>query len=231
MTALETDVAPQDGETPAAPTPPAGPATWKLLSILGGGGAVAGLLIVAVYQATLPRIEANKAERLRAAVTEVLAGPARYDTLYLWKDALVAKLPPEADERKLDRVYVGYRADGARAGFAIVASEAGFADQVKVIFGYDAAAKRIVGFKVLEQKETPGLGDAIEKKQSFVSQFSGKEAPLVPVKPGQTKGQKAHEVDTITGATISSSTVVKVINHALGRWTPHLDAWREEGAR
>ena len=53
-----------------APVVPDVPA-WKLLSVLGGGGTVAWLIIVLASQATQPRIQAHKAERLKASVAEV----------------------------------------------------------------------------------------------------------------------------------------------------------------
>jgi electron transport complex protein RnfG len=227
--------APQDpaAPPPAPPAPPAPPdvPAWKLLSVLGGGGAVAGMVIVVAFQATQPRIQAHKAMVLEASVKEVLGGPESFRPLYVVDQALTAALPAGADAAKLDKVYAGRKADGSPAGFAIVAAEPGFADEIKVIFGYDPGAHRILGFKVLENKETPGLGDGIEKKSSYFGQFAGKTAPLVPIKKGQSRGHPASEVETITGATISSGTVVRIINHAVARWEPLLGAWHEEAPR
>ena len=45
---------------------------------------------------------------------------------------------------------------------------------------------------------------------------------MVPVKAGAGKGGP-NEVDTITGATISSKAVIGIINHALEEWKPVLD--------
>jgi uncharacterized protein with FMN-binding domain len=54
-----------------------------------------------------------------------------------------------------------------------------------------------------------------------VAQFGGVATPLQGVKAGAGKGDSA-EVDLITGATISSRTVVKIINTALERLGPAL---------
>lgn len=198
---------------------------WRLLLTLGLGGALAGFILVFVYQITLPVIERNKAERLAAAVQEVLKAPDHYDTLYVFDGALTKSLPPGADPKKLETLYLGYTADGAAIGFAIASAEPGFQDQVRLIFGYDNSAKTLLGMKVLESKETPGLGDKIEKSQEFVSQFDGVEAPIKGVKAREGTGDP-HEVDMITGATISSRTVIKIINNALDRVGPMLDAYR-----
>lgn len=210
------------GHSPGA-VPPARPnvSAARLIATLGGAGAVAGALIVVAWAATLPAIEANRALRLDAAISEVLAGPARYDTLYVAGDRLQRQPPAGVDPKKAERVYFGYTAEGTPIGFAIVNEMPGFADIIRVIFGYAPATGQLLGMKVLESKETPGLGDKIEKDSAFVAQFGGVATPLLAVKPGAGKGDSA-EVDLITGATISSRTIVKIINTALERLGPAL---------
>ncbi|MFQ5456989.1 MAG: FMN-binding protein, partial [Myxococcota bacterium] len=67
------------------------------------------------------------------------------------------------------------------------------------------------------------LGDRIVKDADFVAQFAGRVPPLAGVMAGRGKGGPS-EVDLITGATISSRTVVRIINGALARLGPGLDA-------
>jgi electron transport complex protein RnfG len=195
----------------------------RLITTLSGAGAIAGGLIVIVFALTAPAIEAHRAQRLDQAVTEVLRGPARYDTLYLVDGAISEELPSGADPKAFERVYLGHTADGSPLGFAVVAQAPGFSDMVQVIFGYDPATRTLLGMKVLENRETPGLGDRIEKDADFVGQFAGLVPPLESVKAGAGKGGPS-EVDLITGATISSRTVVRIINDALARLGPELDA-------
>ncbi len=213
------------------PQAPAAPEvkSSRLLATLGIAGALAGLLIVFVYQVTLPAIEAHKALVLRLAVQEVLKSPFRYDTLYVHEGALSATLPAEVDPRKAERVFVGYTESGERIGFAITGAEAGFQDIIELIFGYDAETRTVLGMKVLASRETPGLGDKIDKDEDFVAEFEGPETPLVGVKPARATGAP-NEVDMITGATISSRTVISIINHRLERLAPLLEAYAEEGS-
>ena len=212
---------------PSAPPAPDEVKASRLLATLGVGGVVAGVLLVVAFGLTLPTIEANKARELAAAVNEVLKAPARYETLYVVSGALVPKVPDGADPKKLERVYLGYRSDDQRVGFAMVSAEAGFQDFVRIIFGYDPRTKQLLGMKVLESKETPGLGDKIEKDRAFVSQFAGAQAPLIGVKQG--KRSNPREVVMITGATISSKAVIRIINNALQRLGPLVDAYPQEG--
>lgn len=207
------------GPAPAAPRPAVAPA--RLIATLGGAGALAGMLIVLVFRWTAPTIAANKAAVLRAAVREVLQEPARFDTLFLVDDVLVETPPAGTDPRTLEQVYPGYREDGTLVGYAIPAGKPGFQDMVRLIFGYDPSTGGLLGMKVLESRETPGLGDKIEKDTTFVGQFRRAVAPLVGVKARKGSGVP-EEVDLITGATISSRTVVEAINAAVTRWEPLL---------
>ncbi|MDP3936703.1 MAG: hypothetical protein Q8R92_01050, partial [Deltaproteobacteria bacterium] len=118
--------------TPAARPERAVPA-GRLIAALGGAGAVAGALIVIAFTITQPAIEAHRAQRLAEAITEVLRGPAHYDTLYLVNGAISDRLPPGADPKAFERVYLGHAADGSPLGYAVVAQAPGFADMVRII--------------------------------------------------------------------------------------------------
>lgn len=217
------DAVATDGAAPPAAPQAADVSPGRLLAVLGIGGAVAGVLLVVVFFLTLPAIEANRAKDLQEAVGEVLKGPARYDTLYVVNNTLVKDVPNGTDKKKLEQVYLGYGPADTPVGFAIVAEEPGFQDLIRLIVGYDPKTRKLIAFKVLESKETPGLGDRIVKDQKFIGQFTGAEPPLVGIKGA--KRSNAHEVVTITGATISSRAVVRIINNAVKRLGPMLETY------
>jgi electron transport complex protein RnfG len=214
---------------PQAPKPKEVPSS-RLLLTLGTAGVLAGVLIVFVYQATQPTIRAYKARLLKLAIEEVLKSPYRYDTLYVHEGVLTPELPAGADPRTAEKVFVGYNENGERVGFAITGVEGGFQDDIGLIFGYDPATHTVLGMKVLESRETPGLGDRIEKDQNFLKEFESVEAPLKGVKPGRATGAP-NEVDLITGATISSRAVIRIINHRVEKLGPLLDAYLEGETR
>jgi electron transport complex protein RnfG len=227
---LNTDTAPE-----AAPPPPPPPqqeevSPLRLILTLGIAGALAGFLIVFVYVATLPAITAYKAEVLRLAIQDVLGAPESFDTLYVIDGELSEELPTGAQPEDYDQIYPGYREDGTQIGFAIQSAEFGFQDEVRLIFGYDAQTETILGMLVLEHTETPGLGDKIVKDLEFVGQFAESTTPLVGVKPGAGTGGQ-DEIDMITGATISSRAVIRIINNALERLDPMIDVYYGGGSR
>jgi electron transport complex protein RnfG len=197
--------------------------TFRLVATLGVAGMLAGLLLVLVNQHTKPLIDAYKAEQLRKAVYEVTPGTDRYDTYYLVDDSLSLSLPEGAKESEYKRVYVSYDADNQLHGVAMSRGESGFQDVIMVIFGYNPNDGKLMGMKVLDSKETPGLGDKIFKDLPWVAQFfDGPQMPLIPIKPGTAKGLPG-EIDTITGATISTKKVIEIINNGLEEWKPYLE--------
>jgi Na+-translocating ferredoxin:NAD+ oxidoreductase subunit G len=214
--------APAPIETPPPTSPPPMVPAWRLIVTLGVAGSLAGLLIVGVHQWTQPRILAHQARAIALAVDEVLQAPARVETMFVWQDGLTAAPPAGVDTIRLDRVWAGYDAHGARVGFAMIGAEAGFQDVIRLMFGYDPATQRVMGMRVLESKETPGLGDKIYKDSVFVSAFRTAQLPMIPTKPGGGTGDP-REVHTITGATISARAVITIINNRVERMRPLLD--------
>ena len=202
--------------------------SWKLLATLFIAGAAAGILVVLVYQLTLPTIQRYAGAKIDGAVREVLRSPATVDTLYFVGDKLVAKLPTGRDVRESTKMFVGRNNSGARTGVAVEAAEPGFQEELHLMIGFDPATNAVTGFKVLDQKETPGLGDKIEKDKAFGAQFIGK---ISPVKGAKRPTTDASTVQTITGATISSRAVIRIINNAVAQWLPRLQAFEKEGGK
>jgi Na+-translocating ferredoxin:NAD+ oxidoreductase subunit G len=200
----------------------------KMLATMVGIGAVCALLIVLSFQGTLPRIEQLRAEALEKAIFRVVPGMETKRTFQL-EGGQLKEVTGKVKDARL--VYAGYDKDGKLVGLAIEASSMGFADVIKVIYGYDPHREKVVGFYVLESKETPGLGDLIEKDPAFLANFDSLDValseeknsvknPVITVKNGQKKN--AYEVDGITGATISSRAIGKALNTSTNEILPLL---------
>ena len=188
--------------------------SFRLLMTLGFAGALAGALLVFVFLWSQPKILAYRAKVLKEAVTEVLKGPDSFESIFLMNGEFVAQVPEGVDTLDLDRVFLGYDEEGDPVGFAMEAEGFGFQDIIAVIFGYDAETGQVLGMKVLRHLETPGLGDKIVKDAPFVAEFDGVNTPILGVKPDRNTGDPA-QVDMITGATISSKAVIKIINERI----------------
>ncbi len=148
------------------------PSSSRLIGTLGVAGFLSGLILVGAYVLTLPIIESNKEKALQEAIYHVLPGCSRYEALVLQDGNLVKEDVTDAASKAAPRIFLGYSEQGGVLGFAIPASESGFQDVIKLIYGYKPEDRVIIGFEVLDSKETPGLGDKIFKDRNFVANFT-----------------------------------------------------------
>lgn len=205
------------------------PNSWHMLRTMGGVGILCALLIVFTFQATLSTIKENRAEALERAVFNVLPGAQTKQTFKLTTDNTFEPFTGEARGEKL--VYAGYNAQNQLVGIALEAQGQGFQDAIRIIYGYSQEKQAVVGFQVLETKETPGLGDKIEKDPAFLSNFealdvslaennSALKNPVEFVKKGNK--EQPWQVEGITGATVSSKAIAKILDQSTGEWVPLL---------
>jgi electron transport complex protein RnfG len=213
-------------ESSARAAPGSGdPSALRLVLTLGLAGMLSGVGLVMAYEFTLPAITANRAAALRRAVFEVVPGTDRMQKIVPEADGTWR---PAAEGEDTEGIYAAYDSEGQFKGFAIAGEGSGFQDTIRLIYGFDPQRHRIIGMVVLESRETPGLGDRIYKDPDFAANFDDLAAksesggPIKVVKHGEKS--TPHEVDAITGATISSRAVVKIINTANATWLDRLPA-------
>jgi electron transport complex protein RnfG len=134
-------------------------------------------------------------------------------------DELVVVQEPDKDEPV---VYGGYDEQSDFVGYAVPAAGPGFQDTIAILYGFKPDTRRVVGMEVLESRETPGLGDKIYKDMDWVNEFKSldTEPEIVAVKKGTKTA--SNQVDAITGATISSKAIVRIINEAQAQWAGQL---------
>ena len=201
---------------------------WSMYRAIVGIGAFCALLIVTVYQATAERIADNKARFLSNAVAQVL--PASRSTVEVNLDSN-GVLVAAAEPANLP-VFLGYGEAGDLVGAVITAQGMGYQDNITVLFSYSFDLEAIVGFKVLESKETPGLGDKVEIEPHFLANFEALDTRLneegtelanaiVTVKEGEKT--EPWQLDGITGATITSDAIGVILNLGSSDWLPALE--------
>jgi len=223
---------------------PMRPPIWPMYRAMVGVGLLCGLLIVGVFTWTRPAIERNRAEALERAIFRVLPEARSSRSFRLADDAHFVPVagsaaPASAAEGPL--FHAGYDEGGNLVGLALEARGMGYQDVIHVLYGYSFALDAIIGLRVLESRETPGLGDKIETDAVFLENFDRLDVALVGdgsavahpielVKPGR----KEHpwQVDGITGATISSAAIARILGVSSARWVPlvrrNLDDFRVE---
>jgi len=127
------------------------------------------------------------------------------------KEAVLTIFPGE-EISELSRGGEKYWQAGG-AGYAFESSIMGFQDEITAVIGVDKNMEEIKGIIILKCLETPGLGGEITKEK-FLKQFRGKNPPFTVVK---TVPREKYDIQAVTGATISSRAVVKMINERLMR--------------
>ncbi len=195
-----------------------------MVIVMGSVGLIASIILVATYQITAPYIEENQRAYLESAILDVLPGAASFASFEL-RDGAVVRVEGSAG------LYAGYDTTGALAGVAVEARGQGYQDVIRILYGYETACACIVGMKVLESKETPGLGDKIEKDERFLSNFDSLDVrtdgpnggllhPIVLAKSGAKTN--AWEIEAITGATVSSQAIADIIGRSAADVVPLL---------
>ena len=164
---------------------------------------VAGAALAFVNIKAIPRIKQNKLEAENVARTEVLPN-------------MVGGY--ELKGEGVDFSYwIGYL-DAQKSepgGYIFLARGNGYSSTIETMVGVDPEGK-ITGVKILFQQETPGLGARVEEIHHgetypwFTSRFTGK-----TVSDNIRVTTDGGEIDTITGATISSRAVTDSINRGL----------------
>ena len=173
------------------------------------GGLLAGMQILLG-----PIIEANKINETLERVPVLVFGAA-HATELSQSGMEINPLSVGVDTAGKTVRYNVYetKSDGKLAGWVTKSAGQGYADKIEILIGFDPGMDKITGLFVLDQKETPGLGNKIlenDWRGQFLDKSTAK--PLTPVKG---KSSAPNEIDAITGATISSKAVTDIINTAV----------------
>lgn len=178
----------------------------RMVTVLTSIGLLSGSFLATVGLLTQERIALNKQREIEAAIIQVVPGTYSSQRLYEEKDI---------------SVYGGKDKEGTLIGFAIYTSGIGFQDKITFMLGTNISFTRINGIKIIEQKETPGLGAKINDREFFLQYWENKDcsSPLRLRKPPVSSPEDLgpSEVNTITGATISSEAVLNTVNSTLER--------------
>jgi electron transport complex protein RnfG len=185
----------------------------RMVVVLSAVSLLAAAFLAGVNILTRERIAFNKQKEIEAAISLVIPGSSSSRKVY--------------EERGLS-VYAGADESGSLIGWAVESVASGFQDNIVFLIGADAGLSRIRRLYILEQKETPGLGAKITDEKTFLQFWEGKNMnlPLALRKPPAGKEELGpSEVNTVTGATISSEAVLNGVSLSLDK----LKKLRSEG--
>jgi len=201
----------------------------KMILVMGLVASICGVLIVGAFQGTQSAIADNKRIMLERAVFKVLPGAAtvrEYAATPTGIQLFTGNMPQGGV-----KFYAAYDQAGVLKGIAAEAAGKGYADLVRVLYGYDIQCQCIIGIGVVSIRETPGIGDKIITDQAFLKNFEALDVRVnaeltaltnaVKVVKHGTK-QNAWEIDAIAGATVTSKAVGRGINESAQKLLPLL---------
>lgn len=176
--------------------------SWLLIV----GSFLFGLLIAVTDAGLSPQIEQNKINKRNRLVGALLPEA---------KNFIAVETPMEIELAKGKKgkveVYKAMSEAGECVGWSFNAAGSGFVDKIELVVAVDAKFEKIAGFDVLSSNETPGFGDQI-KYDYYRSQFRGAPAEQLKLVSIGEPRKIDSQIVGITGATVSSSAVVDILN-------------------
>ena len=195
------------------------PSSFSLIYTLGVVAMLSGFLVVLVYEYTKPIIAENQRIATEKAIFKVLPKATSRLTFVIDKE----KIKPADDNTLGELIYVGYDDKDRLVGIALNAADQGYQDIIKLLYGYIPETGCIIGFDVLKSTETPGFGTKITTDTDFLANFNCLSAKVNQEQTGLlhviktmrhgTK-QNSWEIDAISGSTITSNAIGKMLNQS-----------------
>lgn len=180
--------------------------------------AICTTLVAATYRLTTERIAANERAWLERSLTPAL-GDVDYEGS-ITASRLVLEPPhglPGDDAAVIYRAYSG--GEPVAALFAVTA-RGGYAGPIRILVGVTVSGT-VTGVRILEHRETPGLGDGIEASRSdWVHQFDGRSLGDPPPADWRLRVDGGR-FDQLTGASVTPRAVVKAIRETLLYFDAH----------
>ena len=194
---------------------------WKSGVTLAIVAAFCTSLVAFTWQQTEERIEANKKAWLERSLQPALAG-LFFDSP-VTESMIIIPAPhdlPGSNDAIVYRVFAG---ETPVAALFVVSAKNGYAGPIRFLVGISMDGT-VTGVRVLEHRETPGMGDRIEiMKSDWVLQFDGRS--LQDPEPGQWAiKDDGGEFDQLTGASVTPSAIIKAIKQTLQYFDGNRDA-------
>jgi electron transport complex protein RnfG len=183
--------------------------------------AAAGVLgMRSVYDFSHERIAVNQRARLVARLNSVL-DPSLHDRDLTTTRLSLADLELLGSAKPIDVFVISDQGRPVATVFASVAPH-GYNAPIDLLVGVGADAG-VTGVRAVSHRETPRLGDMIDRaKSDWIEQFRGKTL-LAPSRDKWLVKQDEGQFDSITGATVTSRAVVAAVKNALLYFEQHRD--------
>ena len=138
---------------------------------------------------------------------------------YQSDDEALNKFRSDVQQVENDKYEIYKANSGGGEIYALIFSGSGLWGTITGVLAVDSSLSTIKGIDFISQSETPGLGGRIEENW-FKDQFRDEKVSsgMISVSVTKTDGSKEDgKVDAVTGATLTSKSVEKIVNDSLVR--------------
>ena len=197
------------------------PAIIKTGFTLAAIAAICTSLVAATYHATKQRIADNAKAMLEQSLQPALSG-VFYDS-GVSESRVILDPPHELPGNDPAIIYRVYAEDEPVAALFVVTARDGFSGPIRILLGVGVDGN-VTGLRILEHRETPGLGDKIESSRSdWVFQFDGRSLSD-PSVTGWAIKEDGGDFDQLTGASVTPRAVIKAVRDTLIYFDANPDA-------
>ena len=171
----------------------------KIVSVLTLICLICGFFLAYTYQVSKEKIVLNEQKAINDAIYDIVPSCAAVKPVKV----------------KGEEVYKLFGRQNNLLGYAFLASGNGYQGKIKILAALKQNLEDLYGIEIIDSVETPGLGAKI-KEPFFKNQFRNLEV-MPEITYTKTKPTKPNEIKAITGATISSRSVVNILNKEISR--------------
>ena len=187
-------------------------ANWQSVIILTCAALISTSALSVLQSLTKDRIETQRQAAIEAALSQVIPG-IKFDNQLQKSQHILAAGGFFQTQAPLYFYPVQQSNHTIAIIFDVVAPD-GYNGDIRVLLGVHKDG-RLLGSRVTHHLETPGLGDAIEhEKSNWMKQFDEQNLVRTPSNQWYVSRQGG-DFDSITGATVTSSAIISLIERTL----------------
>ena len=169
--------------------------------------AIAGFVLAFANSFTSPVIKAREKTQYEAALKEVFADADKFETVEEGKlNTIKTKI------KNIEKIEVAKKSDKTVGYVFKTLGKNGYGGDISMLMAVNIENKTIVGFKVLKQSETPGLGSRVTTDE-YAKSVVGNKVTEHLVK--NLHPDADNDIQAITGTTISVNAVLNGLNAAI----------------
>lgn len=180
-------------------------------------------LVVFTHTITVEKINTQQQIAKTSVLTEIL-NRVQYNNNPLQSSIAIENAAAIGLSDTSNQAYIAKFDDQPVAIIMPVITYQGYSGKIEMLVAVDKYHK-IIGVRVLHHKETPGLGDKIEKnKSNWIDIFKGRALANTAANKWEIKKYQG-DFDQITAATITSRSVINSVHSVLNYLKQHPEIW------